>query len=216
MPTNNKVKMSGVDPLPFVISGIIGTVVFVIVWIVAAYLTDLWVTGVQTFSELGISKDKTAAMVFNYGCMVCGAMCTCLGVGKIMCEKNKWSRLSGFCLIVSDVMLLMSGMFDLSFGDIHRYIVYTFMTFFALAVIFSIPGDWFFVTKMNSYISALLLIITGFALFTQSFAMFEVVAVVCLLSWKGLQCIKLMIIRRRFIEMEERKNTVASYYHSEL
>lgn len=205
-----------VDPLPFVICGIVGTFAYIAAWIVSAYMTDLWEPGINTLSELGISKNPTAAMIYNYGCMVSGALCTCLGTGKLLCETNGWNKMSGVCLIISDILLFFTGLLDLSIGEIHNYLVYGYMVFFALAVLLSVPGDWSFVTKLNSYLSIILLAISAVAFFTQTFPVFEMVGVVCLLSWKGLQCIKLLNIRRKYIDMEERKNTVESFYHSDL
>lgn len=205
-----------VDLLPFVLCGIVGTFAYIAAWVVSAYMTELWQPGVNSLSELGISKNTTAAMIYNYGCMISGAMCTCLGTGKVLCENNKWNKASGVCLIFSDIFLFFTGLVDLSFGNIHNYLVYTYMVFFTLAVLFSVPGDWYYVTKLNSYLAIILLTISGIALITQPFAVFEVVGVICLLTWKGLQCIKLLNIRRKYINMEERKNTVESFYHSEL
>lgn len=214
---SNSIKLTKrVDPLPFVLCGIVGTFAFIVAWVASAYMTDLWQPGVNPISELGISKNQTAASIYNYGCMISGAMCTCLGTGKVLFENNKWNKASGICLIFSDVFLFLSGLIDLSFGNLHNLIVYVYMMFFAMAVFLSIPGDWMFVTKLNSYLSAILLAISGLSLLILPFAAFEVVGIICLLSWKGLQCIKLLNIRRKYINIEERKNTVESFYHSDL
>ncbi|MDY0293139.1 MAG: DUF998 domain-containing protein [Candidatus Methanomethylophilaceae archaeon] len=127
----------------FALLGIVGVVLFVAAWIIAASTDTSWVFGKDSLYELGVSSTD-ARFYFNYACMICGVLMAAFGLGHALARKNPGVMTSGLLLAIAGVFLLLTGIFVKEPGNdsLHMFCV-VMLGFLVLAALVAMAfGDW--------------------------------------------------------------------------
>ncbi len=160
----------------------IGIVLFALCWTGAVLLDPSWTFGVNTMSELGISKTD-ARYLFLIGCLGTGA-CTCL-YGALMAYSLKPLLLRSVFTILSigGIFLMGVGFFTM---DTDLHIVFTVAFFISIAL--SMVNYTLYVAfAEENYLlatyTALLIVANILLLLLTPLAFVEPVAVIMFMVW---------------------------------
>lgn len=181
------------SPAPFAVVGIVAAAVFAVMWIVAASGDASWVLGESTISDLGISANDDTANEFMFACIITGILVIVFGAGKAYCEKGA-NTASGIFLAAAGLFLALVGIFDKNYGDgdAHQAFTYIFFIFTAVSAVCSMFGDHAEGKKINTAITAALILIVVGAVVGKELAYYESVAAVCALLWIVAESVKMI------------------------
>ena len=182
------------NPTGFAIVGIAAALLFAVLWTVAAKADPSWVFGENTLSDLGVSDVRMSACMFNYGCVVTGALVLVFGAGKALCETG-YSRGSGALIAVAGAFLLLVGVFNKDYGngDPHLFVAYAFFLFLVLAALFSILGDAAEERRLNACVTGALIALCIAVAAGNTLAYTEAVTVACGLVWIAAESAKMLV-----------------------
>lgn len=174
--------------------GILAVAVFSVAWMCAAAVDPSWVFGKNMISEFGIS-DTNAKYLFNYGCMVTGALTVVFGLGYIIRTKCNKNKIIGVIIATGGVFLALVGVFtmDTGSGSLHSLVAVLMAFFIACAVIASAAKDWRSGREMFTGITVALVTIIIITLITCEFPMFEACAAIAVLIWLTLESVKIIL-----------------------
>lgn len=178
-------------PPIFVIAGFTTTILFAVVWIVASAINGEWIFGLNMVSDLGVSPEPAAQILFNYGCVLTGVAGGIFGFGLITEERGALFA-SGIFTMIGVFFLMGVGAIPESLGTPHSFCAAAFGGFSVLAMICSAIGDWRADRKYYALSSIVLLLVTvAFAIaYNKEFPMFEAVSIICILVWVFVQAYK--------------------------
>ncbi len=182
------------SPAPFAVAGICAAFIFSVVWICAINADTSWVLGENSLSDLGVSSVAIAADLFNYGCILCGALVVIFGIGKACCEKN-YNRASGCFIAAAGVFMIVVGIVNKDFGNgnTHLMAAYLAFIFLALGVILSGFGNWNDGKRVSAAITIILVLIVLGSCIHNTIQMVEAIAVACALVWMFAESAKMVL-----------------------
>lgn len=127
--------------LPF--TGIILSLVFATMWITSASIDGVWKFGTNTLSDLGISSNPAAAIIFNSACMLTAVIGLAMSYYRIRYEKSPFNRYGGYVLALSMVFLFLVGVFTKADATlpIHMFVSITYGILLLIGIILSVFGD---------------------------------------------------------------------------
>lgn len=166
---------------PFAFVGILVAVLIPIAFSVAIFSDSYWTFNVNSLSDLGISYDAFTANLFNYTCMIGGALLIIFGLGK-MYLKTGLDSASAFFVALSGALLIGIGILNKSYS-IHEWIAYIFFLSTAIAMIVSMVSDSMKGRKFTTAISVIAVTVTiicipGFTIYGV-----EVIFVMAVFLW---------------------------------
>ncbi len=172
------------NPAVFAALGLFTAFAFAVILAIAINADPNWVYGENTLSDLGVSSVQLSADLFNYGCIIVGALICIFGLGKAGCEFRE-NRASGCMIAISGIFLLMIGFISKDFGNgnLHELIAYLVFLFLLVAVVLSAIGDMKEGNRLGGAITATLLLIALGSCVGMDLASVEVVAVACAILW---------------------------------
>ncbi|MEA4978108.1 MAG: DUF998 domain-containing protein [Methanomassiliicoccaceae archaeon] len=160
----------------------IGIALFAFCWMGAVLLDPSWTFGVNTMSELGISKTN-ARYLFLIGCLGTG-ICTCI-YGALMAYSLKPMLLRSVFIILSvaGIFLMGVGFFTM---DTDLHIVFTAAFFISVALCMVIYALYVAFAEENYLLgiyTAVLIVVNVLLLLLTPLAFVEPVAVILFMIW---------------------------------
>ncbi|MBO7409651.1 MAG: DUF998 domain-containing protein [Candidatus Methanomethylophilaceae archaeon] len=168
------------------ICGCLSSVVFTICWVASAMLWDDWTLGTHALSDLGMCGVDSAEITFNIGCLLTGFLVLFPGL-HLAEQNNRLFRISGYAAIICSVACAAIGVVTEDYGIMHEVTASTYAIFAAVFIISSAAGDYTIGKKMLTAVAAVMLATSGILCIVQPFAVFEPVAVSCILIWTFIQ-----------------------------
>ncbi len=147
------------------ISGIvsmIAPIVFAVMWALSAFTDGKWILFSDTLSYLGISDNAVSAALFNWGCIIMGALMI-ISSTLLIRTKDDLDDVFAVLIIVAGLFLAGVGVFDLDTGFPHNFSSGVFAVATFLAMVIFIYRDWK-ETKVYAYITISLMLISGIVL----------------------------------------------------
>ena len=197
--------MSGTDgklPLEEIVSlktcsilAVLIPVVFAILWITSATLDGEWTFGTDSLSRMGISDNPVSAALFNYGCMVTGALGFILGYATAVHEKG-YNTYCGAAYSAGMVFLMVVGIFPMDQGIIHYIAAGVFGIFMFIALIFSALTDYY--QRWHPEVDLIILAAALILIATQIFEMWEPLLVIFVMVWTVIHGIKMRMFADQF------------------
>ena len=178
----NRMDISRIGP----VSGCASSAVFVVCWAVSASLWGDWTLGTHALSDIGVCGIDSAEVVFNMGCLLTGFLVVLPGM-HLADQENRMFRISGCSALVCSVACAAIGVVTEDYGDMHVIVTSIYAVFAAVFMTASAAGDYTIGRRSFTVIAAVLLSVSGIAALTQPFAVFEPIAVSCILLWTFLQ-----------------------------
>ncbi|MEM2943657.1 MAG: DUF998 domain-containing protein [Methanomassiliicoccales archaeon] len=176
--------------------GLIGALVFSIMWISAAYVDSNWVLGEQTLSELG--GDRPGRDLFNSGVII-EALLSILFVFalRISFENDKLGKLGTDVFFFAAISLLGVGIFPITTGIYHTIASYGFfgLALLALAILIKPLHKSAIFGRLYSMLTLIAITISLVFVFLTSIPLAEAVAVICLLVWSSAVSIKMVTVK---------------------
>ncbi len=117
-----------------------GSIAYFSLWIASAIVDGNWVYGEKSLSDLGISENAIAAVLFNLACIFSGAMGMVHGHGWFYNCTGK-CKIGGIFLALSGLFLALIGIFTLNAGFIHNLISFIMGVFACLAIAVGFVND---------------------------------------------------------------------------
>ena len=159
---------------------------FIICWIVMAFLDGDWSWNSNMVSDFGISESSVVRNMFAMACAICGVNMAVCSYCIASYTPSFWTRLSYAFCIVSGILLVGVGLFDKEFA-IHDFCAVGMCFPAILSMITMGVCDYLEKRYGLIAISASLGVICGFLMlfipeYTQS------VAIMCLLFWFLIRC----------------------------
>ncbi len=181
--------------------GVAAAFIFSIAWVVSATADPSWVLGSSYVSDLGVSDVSLTKDIFNYGCILTGALIMIYGAGKAYAYKNAECA-SGILLVFAGFMLILIGLIHEG-EPYHRAISILFFIFIAFAIISAGYSDGKAGRMLNAAAAAFAVSAALMALFGISVQMGESIAVIGALAW--IVCDGMKLILSRKIEASNKK-----------
>ena len=178
--------------ISYSICGLLSAVVFLILWVAAAMFDPDWGLGKLSLSDLGCCGIASAEICFNMGCALSGVFGIILAVGII--GRKDIFRVVGFLTMGCGILVIGIGIVDLSYGAPHRYVATLYGLFATACMIASIYADWKIGMKKIAIFTLTMLLLSAVMLFTQTFEIFEPIAISCVMVWTACQSIKFLIL----------------------
>ena len=128
----------GTAPFSLVVM-LVGTFV-PLAFTVAIFADGNWTFNINTLSDLGISEDDFARMVFTVTCIIGGIFTAFFGFGKYM-MKHGLDSASGFLLVLAGVLLIAVGLFNKE-TSVHIPVAMGYFLMMTAAIIVSLVADY--------------------------------------------------------------------------
>jgi len=113
--------------------GFLAPCTFILLWALSALSDREWKLGINYLSDLGVSKRKAAAIAFNGGCMICGAMFFLYSVWMVSTADD---LLTVATFAVGAVMSVFFSLIGAINENKRPYHVYTAYSMFSAAMLF--------------------------------------------------------------------------------
>lgn len=168
------------------LTGCLSSIVFTLSWIISAMLWGDWGLGTNSLSDIGVCGVDSAEIVFNMGCLVTGFLVIFPGI-YLTERENRMFRISGYAALVCSIACAGIGVITEDYGDMHNLIASVYAVFAASFIAFSAAGDYMEGEKWFTLLAAALLLLSGIMSMTQPFAVFEPIAISCILIWTFVQ-----------------------------
>ncbi len=165
---------------PYAIIGVVATIIFASIWIVAASNDPLWVFGESMLSDMGVSEERLTADLFNYGCMLTGALLAVFGLGRSITSSD---RFIGVAIVFAGAFLFLIGMFDENTGAIHDACASLFFIILILTMFVTIVTDWNHGRRFVAMITAVLIVTVMSTFVGKPLPYIEAIAVISGLIW---------------------------------
>jgi hypothetical membrane protein len=166
------------------IIGLLGAILFALLWTSAVIVDGNWVLGEETLSELG--GDRPGRLYFNTGVIAMGIMGLLFAVGLfLILKEDLLGRIGTSVLFVGAVALIGVGIFPITTGECHTFFSYAFFgLMLATLLLLALPiwresrlGPVGGIVTVGALATSLVF------LFASSIPLTEAVAVICLLIW---------------------------------
>ena len=178
----DEMDLSRIGPL----TGCLSSIFFTLSWIISAMLWGDWELGANSLSDIGICGVDSAEIVFNMGCLVTGFLVIFPGIYLVE-KDNKMFRISGCAALVCSIACAGIGVITEDYGDMHNLIASIYAIFAATFIAFSAAGDYQDGYRWFTALAAVLLLLSGIMSISQPFAVFEPIAISCILIWTFVQ-----------------------------
>jgi hypothetical membrane protein len=166
------------------IIGLLGAILFALLWTSAVIADGNWILGEETLSELG--GDRPGRLYFNTGVIVMGIMGLIFAVGLFLILKgDPLGRIGTSVLFVGAVALIGVGIFPITTGEYHTFFSYAFFSLMLVTMLLLALPIWrdYRLGSIGGIVTVGALAVSLIFLFTSSIPLTEAVAVICLLIW---------------------------------
>lgn len=180
--------------------GLVGIIIFSICWICAVILDGTWVFGENMVSDLGVS-DTDAKYFFNYGCIVAGIIIYVYGILTAYFNKSTLDRICYVLIAIAGMFLIGVGTFTEDLGWPHNLCAYSLFIAVFISAILRIILDFINRDRVFAAVTAVLIISTIIVAATQTFPFLEAFAIIIILIWITLVCLKTIIKTKEFKTM---------------
>lgn len=164
-----------------IVSAAAGAVLFVVLCTASIVADGNWVLGTNMLSDLGVSANPTAALLFNASCILGGLCFMTFSLSKLMSEAYL-DRVVGLVLVAACFMLFLVGVFTEDMPQHSRVawgFCYTAIAAVAVAAVSDIAiRQWRVILACDVVVLIVLL-----STFTMPFPFTEVVLVVAFGAW---------------------------------
>ena len=164
------------------IAGCLSSICFTLCWIVSALIWEDWTLGSYALSDLGVCGIDSAEIIFNFGCLLTGF----LVIFPALClieEKSIHYRISGWAALVCSIACAGIGVITEEYGVMHNITASTYAVFAATFMAFSAAGNYMEGKRIFTAFAAVMLITCGILSIATPFAVFEPIAISCILIW---------------------------------
>lgn len=182
--TSNKEKTA--------VIGLLGIAVFSICWVCAVILDGTWVFGINMVSDLGTS-DTNAQYFFNYGCAAAGMIIYIYGILTAYFNRLTLDGVSYILIALAGMFLIGVGAFTEDLGWPHNLCAYSLFIAVAVSAILRLVLDMFYKDVISAAVTAVLVAAVVIIAVTQTFPFLEAFAIIVILIWIALVCLKTMI-----------------------
>jgi len=173
--------------------GLIGAIIFALMWIVAATVDSNWVLGEQTLSELG--GNRPGRIFFNTGVILEALLSIVFVFGlRYTLSDDNLGKAGSVVFFLAAISLLAVGIFPITTGVYHTVASYSFFGLSLIALIIFIKplqSSRVFGAIFSIVTIVAILISLGF-LFLTNIPTAEAVAVICLLFWSSIISIRML------------------------
>ena len=183
------------------ICGLLSSVVFLALWIAAAIFDPDWALGKLSLSDLGSCGIASAEICFNMGCALSGVFGIIFAVGII--GRKDMFRTVGILAMCCSILVISIGIIDLGYGAPHRYVATIYGLFATASMIASICTDWKIGMKHISIFTLAMLLLCAVMMLTQTFEIFEPIAISCVMIWTASQAIKFLMMDKNIPSMSD-------------
>lgn len=180
--------------------GLIGIIIFSICWICAVILDGTWVFGENMLSDLGVS-DTDAKYFFNYGCIAAGIIIYVYGILTAYFNKSTLDRICYVLIAIAGMFLIGVGTFTEDLGWPHNLCAYSLFIAVFISAILKIILDLINRDRVFAAVTSVLIISTIIVAATQTFPFLEAFAIIIILIWITLVCLKTIIKTKEFKTM---------------
>lgn len=180
--------------------GLVGIIIFSICWICAVILDGTWIFGENMVSDLGVS-DTDAKYFFNYGCIAAGIIIYVYGILTAYFNKSTLDRVCYILIAIAGMFLIGVGTFTEDLGWPHNLCAYSLFIAVFISAILRIILDFINRDRVFAAVTAVLIISTIIVAATQTFPFLEAFAIIIILIWITLVCLKTIIKTREFKTM---------------
>lgn len=180
--------------------GLVGIIIFSICWICAVILDGTWVFGENMVSDLGVS-DTDAKYFFNYGCIAAGIIIYVYGILTAYFNKSTLDRICYVLIAIAGMFLIGVGTFTEDLGWPHNLCAYSLFIAVFISAILRIILDLINRDRVFAAVTSVLIISTIIVAATQTFPFLEAFAIIIILIWITLVCLKTIIKTKEFKTM---------------
>ncbi len=180
--------------------GLVGIIIFSICWICAVILDGTWVFGENMVSDLGVS-DTDAKYFFNYGCIAAGIIIYVYGILTAYFNKSTLDRICYVLIAIAGMFLIGVGTFTEDLGWPHNLCAYSLFIAVFISAILRIILDLINRDRVFAIVTTVLIISTIIVAATQTFPFLEAFAIIIILIWITLVCLKTIIKTKEFKTM---------------
>lgn len=180
--------------------GLVGIIIFSICWICAVILDGTWVFGENMVSDLGVS-DTDAKYFFNYGCIAAGIIIYVYGILTAYFNKLTLDRVCYVLIAIAGMFLIGVGTFTEDLGWPHNLCAYSLFIAVFISAILRIILDLINRDRVFAAVTSVLIISTIIVAVTQTFPFLEAFAIIIILIWITLVCLKTIIKTKEFKTM---------------
>lgn len=169
--------------------GLLGIAVFSICWICAVVSDGRWIFGENMVSDLGVS-DTNAQYFFNYGCVAAGIIIYIYGILTAYFSKSAFDRISYILIALAGMFLIGVGTFTENLGWPHNLCAYSLFIAVAVSAIIRLVLDIIHRDTISAALTAILIVSAVIVALTQTFPFLEAFAIIIILIWIALVCLK--------------------------
>ena len=169
-------------------SGIASAVVFMSMWILAAYMDVNWELGDNALSDLGTCGNDAAEIAFNMACAIAGLFGVMFGIYVL--NRKGMMHYTGVFMILSSFGLTGIGVINEGYGDPHAIVAMSYAFFGAVSMVLSMIADYRANRRNYAFTTLILLLIVILMQMTMDFALYEPVDVTCFCTWAAVQSFK--------------------------
>jgi len=174
--------------------GILGAVLFTIMWLASIYADGNWIFGVETLSDLG-HPSRAGHPLFNAAAVIAGILLGIFALGMYYTHQTfLYARTSMAIAMAACVSLVGVGIFPIHVEVYHTVASFVFFGLMIVGLSVWTVHDW---TRGGNarpyaYFTALLLVISlSFLAFTE-LGLAEAVAVMMIMLWAVVQCHRML------------------------
>lgn len=151
-------------------------------------------------SDLGVS-DTDAKYFFNYGCIAAGIIIYVYGILTAYFNKLTLDRVCYVLIAIAGMFLIGVGTFTEDLGWPHNLCAYSLFIAVFISAILRIILDFINRDRVFAIVTAVLIISTIIVAATQTFPFLEAFAIIIILIWITLVCLKTIIKTKEFKTM---------------
>lgn len=177
-------------------AGILGAIIFSVMWLAAIYADGNWILGVETLSDLG-HPSRAGHPIFNAATIIAGMLLGIFVLGMYnLHQASPYARMSMIIGMVACLSLMAVGIFPIHVEVYHTVASYTFFGLMVLSFSVWMIHDWNEGNESRpyAYFTATLLIIIVLFLALTKIGLAEAVAVVMIMGWALVQSYRLLKI----------------------
>lgn len=169
--------------------GILGAVLFTIMWLAAIYADGNWVLGAETLSDLG-HPSRAGHPLFNAAAVIAGVLLGIFSLGMFYVHQNfLYARTSMAIAMAACISLVGVGVFPIHVDVYHTVVSFVFFGLMVIALSVWTIHDW---TRGDdarpyAYFTAALLVISVLFMAFTEIGMAEAVAVILIMIWAVVQ-----------------------------
>jgi hypothetical membrane protein len=176
------------------LAGLIGSIVFTVMWTLAAAVDGQWQLGRMTLSELG-DRSRAGALLFDSGAVITGFLALVFAIGLYRVLSTTWLGRAGTTILaIASIFLIGVGLFPIDTGEPHTVLSLGFFLLAAASLAALIAPIWrsHVFHPSGGMLTAALLAIPVVSIPLLSVAGVEALAVGCLLVWMAFISVRML------------------------